>query len=208
MPETITLAAEPRDRAGKGTARATRRAGRVPAVVYGGGQTPVLISLDAKSLQQHCQNAGFFSHILELSLDGGSHRVLPRDVQSDPVNGRPMHVDFMRVDTSTELVVDVPVEFINREQSPGLRRGGVLNVVRHEIEVRCRADQIPDHITVDLAGFDLGASVHVSSVKLPEGVKPTIERDFTIATIAAPSALRGAEAVGEPGPGEAAADNG
>ena len=208
MPETITLAAEPRDRAGKGTARATRRAGRVPAVIYGANQPPVLISLDAKTLQRETQNPGFFSHILELTLDGGSHRVLPRDVQQDPISDRPMHVDFMRVDTATELVVDVPVEFVGREQSPGLRRGGVLNVVRHEIEVRCRADRIPDHITVNLAGCDIGASIHISAVTLPDGVKPTIERDFTIATIAAPSALRGAEAVGEPGPGAAAADNG
>lgn len=192
MSDIITLAAQPRDRAGKGVARATRRQGRVPGVIYGGAEPPVLISLDRAELGRHVHGATFFTHLFELNVDGKGHRVLPRDVQLHPLTDLPIHVDFLRVGSGTVIEVAVPVEFINQEASPGLKRGGVLNVVRHEIDVRCPVESIPEHITIDLTGFEVGASIHISHVKLPEGVKPTIDRDFTVATIAAPSALRGA----------------
>jgi large subunit ribosomal protein L25 len=203
MSDIISLAAEPRDRAGKGVARATRRAGRVPAVIYGGALPPVMIALDRADLARRVHAAGFFTHLFELVVDGQRHRVLPRDVQLHPVTDVPIHVDFLRVAKDAVIEVAIPVEFVNQEASPGLKRGGVLNVVRHEIEVRCPVESIPDHITVDLTGFEVGASIHISHVRLPEGVRPVIgDRDFTIATIAAPSALRGAEEAAE---GETAA---
>ena len=192
MSEIITLAAEPRDRAGKGVARATRREGRVPGVIYGGAEPPVLISLDSAELGRHAHRATFFTHLFELKIDGKGHRVLPRDVQLHPLTDKAIHVDFLRVSMGTTIEVAVPVHFINQEASPGLKRGGVLNVVRHEIDLRCPVESIPEHVTIDLAGFEVGASIHISHVTLPEGVKPTIDRDFTVATIAAPSALRGA----------------
>ncbi|HLG89278.1 MAG TPA: 50S ribosomal protein L25/general stress protein Ctc [Alphaproteobacteria bacterium] len=191
MSEVITLAAELRDRAGKGVARATRRQGRVPGVIYGGQEPPALISMDRAELGRHVHGATFFTHVFELKVDGKAHRVLPRDVQLHPVSDLPIHVDFLRVDAGTVIEVAVPVHFINHDASPGLKRGGVLNVVRHEIDLRCPVESIPEHITIDLAGTDVGESIHISRIALPEGVKPKIERDFTVATIAAPSALRG-----------------
>jgi len=191
MSNIINLAAEPRDRAGKGVARATRRQGRVPGVIYGGAEPPALISLDSAELGRHVHRATFFTHLFEINVAGKAHRVLPRDVQLHPVSDLPIHVDFLRVGTDTVIEVAVPVEFINQEASPGLKRGGVLNVVRHEIDLRCPVESIPEHITIDLSGFEVGDSVHISHVKLPEGVKPKVDRDFTVATIAAPSALRG-----------------
>ena len=188
---TNSLSAELRERAGKGAARAVRRAGRVPGVVYGAKQTPVLISLDPKELGRALGRTGFFATLFDLAVGGDSHRVLPRDVQFDPVTDVPLHVDLLRVAGDSLVVVDVPVEFINEASSPGIKRGGVLNTVRHEIELRCPVDSIPNRITVDLDGLDIGDSVHISMVKLPEGVMPIItERDFTIASIAAPSAVR------------------
>jgi large subunit ribosomal protein L25 len=136
-------------------------------------------------------SGAFYSTLYDLALDGGTEKVLARDVQLDPVTDRPLHVDFLRVSAKTEIDVEIPVVFLNEDASPGLRRGGVLNVVRHEIEVHCRADAIPGHIDIDLTGLDIGDSVHISMVSLPEGVRPTITgRDFTIATIAAPSIVR------------------
>lgn len=191
MTEIIPLTAEPRARAGKGTARATRRAGRIPAVIYGGKEPPVLISLDDAGFRRILHRPGFFTHLFDLTVDGQTYRVLPRDVQFDPVKDHPLHVDFLRVSQATTVTVAVPVEFVNHNQSPGLKRGGTLNVVRHEIEVECAAGNIPEHITVDLTGYDLNDSIHISQVKLPEGVKPTItDRDFTVATIVAPSGVK------------------
>ena len=189
MTKIIAIAATARDRAGKGTARATRRDGRTPAVIYGNKEAPVMISLDTTRFTRELHRPGFFTHLFDIELDGQKHRVLPRDVQLDPVYDRPLHVDFLRVSDTTEIAIKVPVEFINAETSPGLKRGGVLNVVRHDVEVYARANNIPEKITIDLAGVDVGASIHISSVALPEGVRPTIDdRDFTIATIATPSA--------------------
>ena len=196
MVEAVKIAAQPRERAGKGAARATRRAGRVPAVIYGEKQTPQLIDLDPKELSMQIQKAGqsFFTRIFDVELAGKAVRVLPRDVQLHPVTDKPEHVDFMRVGEHTRIRVSIPVEFVNKDKSPGLKRGGVLNVVRHAIEVYCTVDNIPQIITVDLDGLDIGDSVHISKVKLPQGVKPTITtRDFTVAAVAAPSVMKTAE---------------
>ena len=188
MTQIISLAATARDRAGKGTARAARREGLVPAVIYGNKEKPVMISLDYTKFHRELHRPGFFTHLFEITLDGATHRVLPRDVQLDPVYDRPLHVDFLRVGETTEITLKVPVEFVNVETCPGIKKGGILNVVRHDIEVFAKASNLPEKIVVDLAGFEVGASIHISSVKLPEGVRPTItDRDFTVATIAAPT---------------------
>ena len=186
MSEISTLSARARDRAGKGSARAARREGLVPAVIYGDKKDPFTITVVLRDLEKLLK-PGFFSHLLDIEVAGEKHRVLPRDLQQHPVTDRALHVDFLRVSATSELTVDVPVEFINDEACPGLRRGGVLNVVRHEVEVYCLANNIPEKIEVDLSGLDIGDSLHISAVKLPEGVRPSIERDFTIATIAAPT---------------------
>lgn len=189
--------AERRERAGKGAARALRRAGRVPAVIYGDKKEPVSISLPYKETEIQIQKGGFLSHIITIDVDGEKTRVIPRDYQLDVVRDFPMHVDFLRVSKSTKITVGVHVNFINEETCPGLKRGGALNIVRREVEVECPALEIPESITVDLADADIGDSIHVSAVKLPEGVTPTItDRDFTIATIAAPAGYN-EEAEGE-----------
>jgi large subunit ribosomal protein L25 len=162
----------------------------VPGVIYGGKQQPQLISLDPAEFSHALHKVGFFATLFDLKLDGARHRVLPRDVQFDPVTDKPIHVDFLRVTAESKVTVQVPVVFINEVKSPGLKRGGVLNVVRHEIELRCAVDAIPRSVVVDLDGLNIGDSIHISRVKLPEGVKPTIERDFTVASVAAPSAIR------------------
>jgi len=188
MTEVISLAVEVRDRAGKGAARATRRAGRVPAVIYGNNQDPVLVSLAPLDVMRQIRGAGFFSNIYEIDIAGKMHRVLARDLQLDPVTDRPLHIDFMRFSKKTRLVVEVNVSFINEEECPGIRRGGVLNIVRHAIEMRCSPEHIPEEIEVDLAGLDVGDSIHISAVTLPGDIELTItDRDFTIATIAAPT---------------------
>jgi large subunit ribosomal protein L25 len=191
MSEATVLAAEARERAGKGVARQTRRAGRIPAVIYGNKEKPVTISLDRLKFERVLRTPGFFTHLFDVKVGESSYHVLPRDVQFDPVTDIPIHVDFLRVGKEARVTVAIPVEFVNAEKSPGLKRGGMLNIVRHEIEVECGAEEIPEHITVDLSGYDLGDSIHISSVKLPAGVAPTItDRDFTVATIASPSAVK------------------
>jgi large subunit ribosomal protein L25 len=191
MPEIISLSAEKRPLAGKGAARATRRQGRVPAIVYGDNREPALISLDPRELGRALARSAFFATLVDISVDGTTHRTLPRDVQYHPVSDAPLHVDFMRVGAGARVTVVVPVVFINHERSGGLRRGGILNVVRHGIEMMCSVDNIPERIVVDLDGLEIGDSIHVHSVEMPEGARPVIrERDFTIATIAASSAVR------------------
>jgi large subunit ribosomal protein L25 len=191
MPETTTLSAEPRERAGKGAARATRRAGRVPGIVYGGDKEPVLISLEPRELSRALANRGFFATLADVTVDNVVYRTLPRDVQYHPATDAPLHVDFMRVGSHTRVTVTVPVVFTNPEMSPGIRRGGILNIVRHGIELSCPVDKIPDHLVVELNGLDIGESIHISRVIIPEDCRPTItERDFTIASIAASSAVR------------------
>jgi large subunit ribosomal protein L25 len=191
MPEVTSLSAQPRDRAGKGAARAIRRMGRVPGIIYGGGEAPVLISLEPRELGRALARRGFFATLVDVGVDGASHRTLPRDVQYDPVTDTPLHIDFMRVSADARVTVDVPVAFVGHESSPGLRRGGILNIVRHDLELDCAVNNIPDRVVVDLRGLEIGNSVHISAVTLPEGARPVIrERDFTIATIAASSAGR------------------
>lgn len=180
--------AERRDRAGKGAARALRREGRVPAVIYGDKKDPISISLPYKETEMQIQKGGFLSHIITVDVDGEKIRVIPRDYQLDVVRDFPMHVDFLRVSRSTRITVGVRVDFINEETCPGLKRGGALNIVRRDVEVQCPATEIPEAIVIDLAKADIGDSIHISAVQLPEGVTPTItDRDFTIATIAAPA---------------------
>lgn len=208
MANVMTLSAEGRDRAGKGAARATRRAGRVPGVIYGNKQDPVMVSLEPIELYKHVSMPGFFGHVFEIEVDGTTHRVLPRDLQLDPVTDRPIHVDFMRFSASTRVNVEVAVHFLNEEECPGLRAGGVLNVVRHAVELLCAPDNIPEILEADLAGLEIGDSIHISAIKLPEGVEPTVtDRDFTVATIAAPTIVEEVEEEGEEGiEGEAVAE--
>ncbi len=190
MAEAIVFNAELRDRAGKGAARAVRRAGRIPAVVYGNKIDPLMISLEPVQLTMQLRKAAFFSTVFRVQVDGQEYRVLARDVQFDPVTDRPLHVDFLRFGEGATVSVEIPVQFRNPEASPGIKRGGVLNIVRREVELACPPESIPEVIEIDLTGLEIGASIHISDVKLPEGVKPTIARDFTIATIAAPSAVK------------------
>jgi len=184
MAEAIELKAWARGRSGKGGARAVRREGRVPGILYGDKQDPQPIMVDYRAVHQQLHTGHFQSTIYVLDVEGKKTRVIPRAVQLDPVRDFPIHVDFLRLGKDALVTVEVPVRFLNEAASPGLKRGGVLNIVRHEIPVRCPADAIPDHFEVDLTGLEIGDSVHISAVKLPEGVKPTItERDFTVATI-------------------------
>lgn len=191
MSDTNTLIVTPRERVGKGTARAARREGLIPAVIYGDTRPPVTINLSYHEIFQKLHRPGFYTTLYDLKVGGKKERVLARDVQFDPVRDTPMHIDFLRIAKGATVTVQVPVSFINDEESPGLKQGGVLNVVRHEIGLVCPADNIPDLLEVDLTGQELGASIHISLVTLPGGVEPEIsDRDFTIATIAAPSAVR------------------
>jgi large subunit ribosomal protein L25 len=179
------LKATARARAGKGAARQARREGKVPAVIYGDGKPPETIALDYNDLWKQVLKGHFTSTVFDLVVDGKSNRVIPRDLQVDPVKDEPIHIDFMRIGADGRIRVAVPVRFVNEGQSPGLKRGGVLNIVRHDIEVTCPYDKIPLYFEVDLAGLEIGRSVHISAVKLPDGVTPTIQgRDFTVATIA------------------------
>lgn len=193
MAEAFVLNAEKRERAGKGAARATRRAGRVPAVIYGDKKDSVMISIEPKELNKLVKTGSFFAHLVEIKDGKDSHRVIARDVQLDPVTDRPLHIDFMRVTKGVKIAINVPLHYINEEASPGLKQGGVLNVVRHEVELFVSPEAIPEFIEFDLDGIEMGASIHISAVTLPDGAKPTItDRDFTIATIAAPSSVKSA----------------
>ena len=189
MAEAINIAAETRDRAGKGVARAARREGKVPAVIYGDKQDPVTISVDGKELTRHINNPGFFTHVFAIDVAGKTHQVLARDLQLHPVNDRPMHVDFLRFNENTKIVLEIPVNFINEEECPGLKRGGVLNIVRREIELRCSPLNIPQEIEIDLTGLDIGDSIHILMLNLPGGAEPITDRDFTVATVAAPTVM-------------------
>lgn len=194
MSDTLHLPAETRERAGKGASRALRREGRTPAVIYGGNEEPIAIHLEEKALNKALGTGHFFNSVVELTVGGQTIRTLPKDVAFHPVTDRPQHADFLRVSKDSVVHVDVPVAFINEEKSPGLKKGGILNVVRHELEMICSPDAIPDDIIVDVSGYEVGDSIHISAVTLPAGVKPAItDRDFTIATIVAPSSLKSEE---------------
>lgn len=189
MAQVTTLAAT--DRANKGTARALRRQGLVPAVIYGDKKAPVMIAIESNLLARYVDNPGFFTHLFDLEIDGKKHRVLPRDAQFNPVTDRAEHVDFLRVSAETRVRVHIPVSFTNSDKSPGIKRGGTLNVVHHEIEVLCSPEHIPEKFEVSLEGLQINDAIHLSALTLPQGVKLTThEKDFTIATIAVPSAIR------------------
>ena len=203
MSDVLTLSAETRERAGKGASRAMRREGRVPAVVYGNKQEALAIHLEEKALIKALSNGHFMNTVVMIDGVGKNVRTLPKDVQFHPVTDRPIHVDFLRIGEHTTVHVNVPVVFVDEEKAPGIKRGGVLNIVRHELALICDAAEIPNQIEISLEGLEVGASIHISSVTLPKGSKSEIEdRDFTIATIVAPSALKSSEGEGE---GEAAA---
>lgn len=195
MSQSVDMNAEVRERAGKGAARAVRRAGRVPGVVYGGKQDPLLVSVDPRDIRKALEVGILFSTICNLKVGNDSERVIPRDVQMHPIKPLPQHVDFLRVSADTQITVEVPVHFLNEEESPGLKRGGVLNIVRYEVEVSCGVDNIPQGFDLDLTGLEIGDSIHASKLSLPQGVELTItDRDFTIATIAAPTVVAEEEA--------------
>ena len=187
MSDITTISASERERVGKGSARAARRAGLVPAVIYGDKKDPVGITMEAREITKIVHQPGIFGRLLEIDVAGTKSTVLTRDIQFHPVSDVVMHLDFLRVSQSASVSVAVPVEFINEEKCPGIKIGGVLNVVRYEVELNCPATAIPEKITIDLEGVKIGDSIHISAIPLPEGVSPTItDRDFTVATLASP----------------------
>lgn len=199
MAQQPELKATARERVGKGAARELRRQGLIPAVIYGDKQPPLPIAISYKEAMLRIYRGGFLSHIITIDVNGEKHKVIPRDYQLDPVRDFAQHVDFLRIGANSRLTVEVPVHFANEEQSPGLKRGGVLNIVRHSVEVSCPADAIPEQLVLDLSQANVGDSLHISGVTLPANVTPTItDRDFTIATIVAPSGLKSQDAEAAP----------
>jgi len=195
MSQVLSLKAQVRNGAGKGVARATRKQGLVPGVIYGDKKEPTLIAVSEKELWKLLNKGHFMNSTVELDVEGSVELTLPRDVQFHPVTDRPLHVDFLRVSANTTVEVAVPVRFVDEEQSPGLKRGGVLNIVRHEVELVCPANQIPDELVVSLKGLEVNDSLHLSHLALPAGVTTVIQdRDATIATVVAPSGLKAEEA--------------
>jgi len=194
MSDQLTLPAEARDRAGKGASRALRRDGRVPAVVYGEKKEPLSIHVEEKLLSKMLSTGHFMNSVIMIDFEGKPHRTLPKAVDFHPVTSRPIHVDFLRIGEHTKVHVAVPLRFDNEDASPGLKRGGVLNTVIHELEIQCDAASIPNEIHIPLDGLEIGDSIHISQVKLPDGVTPwNDEEDFTVATIVAPSAMKAEE---------------
>ncbi len=203
MANIIEMKATRRQKGGKGAARRERREGRVPGVIYGGGKEPELISVRFVDLLKQVQTGTFESTLVDLDVEGEKVRTIPRDVQLDPVRDFPIHADFLRVGKGTRVAVEVPVEYINHDQAPGLKRGGALNIVRHEVEVYVDAENIPEKIVADLSGLQIGDSLHISAVELPEGVEPVIQdRDFTLAAITGGVASEAETTEGEEAEGE------
>ena len=195
MATTSKVIAKKRDRAGKGGARSSRRDGLIPAVIYGDKQPPMMIAVKPKSVEREMHKEGFFNHQLQIEVDGHGFDVLPRDVQVDPVTDKPLHLDFLRIGPDSIITVQVPVHFKNEAQAPGIKRGGVLNVVLHEITVRTKPNMIPEYFEVDLAGLEIGHSVHLSALSIPDGVRVvTRDKNATVASIAAPTVVREAAA--------------
>ncbi|MDR3423851.1 MAG: 50S ribosomal protein L25/general stress protein Ctc [Alphaproteobacteria bacterium] len=191
MAQVTLLPAALREKTTKGAVSKLRADGLVPAVIYGDKQAPVTIALESKILVRQLETAGFLTRLFDIELGGKKHRVLPRDVQFDPVSDRALHVDFLRVSAETRVRVSVPVAFVNPEKSPGIKRGGTLNVVHHEIEIMCAPDKIPTRFEVSLEGLQINDAIHLSALNLSKDIKLTTqEKDFTIATIAVPSAIR------------------
>lgn len=210
MSEIIEIKATARPRAGKGAARQARREGNVPAVIYGDGQPAEIIAIDGNDLWKQFIKGHFTSSVFDIAVGTNKIRVIPRDVQVDPVKDHPIHVDFLRIGADGVIRVSVPVRFTNHTLSPGLKRGGVLNIVRHDVEVFCPYDSIPSFFEINLEGLDIGRSIHISTVSMPDGVRPVIaNRDFTVATIAgAKKEEEAAAAAGAGAEGAAAAPAG
>lgn len=187
MATVYELKAAARPQAGKGAARAVRREGRVPGVIYGDNQPPLNISLDFKELSQRIMAGRFLTSLHDVEVDGKKHRVIPRDFQLDPVRDHPVHVDFLRLGAGATIRVRIPVHVKNADQAPGIKRGGTVNIVTHTLEVRCPADAIPDAIEVDISGLDINYSKHLSDVDLPANVRPLVHADATLVTIVPPS---------------------
>jgi large subunit ribosomal protein L25 len=197
MAETPVLEAVAREGQGKGAARRARREGLVPGVIYGGGEAPQSINVRHNELLKRLKAGKFLSTLLNVKVDGTDNRVICRAVQRDVVKDLPTHVDFLRLSERSRIKLHIPVEFINHAAAPGIKRGGVLTVVRQEVELYVVAGNIPDHVTVDLTGLDINDTIHISDVALPEGVRPTIERDFVVANVQAPSGLKSAGGGGD-----------
>jgi len=194
MSDQLTLSAETREREGKGASRALRNQGRVPAVVYGNNEAPQTIHVEEKLLLKALHTGHFMNAVIMIDVGGTQVRTLCKDVSFHPVSERPLHADFLRIGEHSEVHVNVPVHFIDHEESPGMKRGAVLNIVRHDLELVCDAALIPDDIEISLKGLEIGDSIHISHVALPAGSKSAItDRDFTIATLVAPSGLKSAE---------------
>lgn len=208
MAKKTQLAATARAKAGKGAARAERRNGNIPAVIYGDNKEPVLISLSAKELTKELSNKQFYTHLCDLSVDGQAHLVIPRDVQLHPVTDRPEHADFLRVSAKTVINVEVPVRVTNEEECKGLKAGGVLALIHHTIEVYCKATDIPEEFVVDLEKLEIGDSVHIEDLKLPKGTEPTQEGNFTVLSIVPPTVQKAAEEEEASAEGEAEAAEG
>jgi large subunit ribosomal protein L25 len=202
MSDTLTLSATARERAGKGASRALRLEGRVPAVVYGNKQDPLSITVEEKALVKALSTGHFMNSVVMIDGVGQAIRTLPKDVQFHPVTDRPLHVDFLRIGEHSKVHVDVPVVFVDEDQAPGLKRGGVLNVVIHDLGLVVDAAEIPSEITVSLKGLEVGDSIHLSSITLPNGATAADEGDVTIATVVAPSALKSSEGDTETAEGE------
>jgi large subunit ribosomal protein L25 len=203
MSEALTLSAEARERAGKGASRAMRREGRVPAVIYGNKQEPISIHVEEKALMKMLNTGHFMNSVVMIDTNGQTTRTLPKDVQFHPVTDRPMHVDFLRISEHAQIHVNVPVHFSDEELSPGIKRGGVLNIVVHDLGLIVDAAEIPEEIVISLAGLEVGDTIHLAQVTLPSGAKAEDEPSLTIATIVAPSALKSTEGESEAGGEEA-----
>jgi len=191
MVDVSQLSAEARDSGKQGALSTLRKNGKVPAIIYGGNKEPEQISLDVVALHREIERGGFSNRLFDVQTSGKTQRVLPREVQLHPVTDRPIHVDFLRLSPGSEVRLSVPVTFIGEDESPGIKRGGLINIVRHDVELYCRADSIPENLVANLDGLEIGDSIHISNISLPENVRPTItDRDFTIATIASPTVIQ------------------
>ena len=184
------LKAAARPKSGKGAARAVRRDNRVPAVIYGGGEAPLGISVDYNEAQKLIFAGHFLTTLFDVEVDGKTTRVIPRDYQLDPVKDIPLHIDFMRLKEGQKIRVEVPVHVLNQESSPGVKRGGTVNIVLHAVEMLVPADAIPESVDIDLAGVEIGTSIHISSLKLPAGCTPVDKSDFTLVTVVASSGMK------------------
>jgi large subunit ribosomal protein L25 len=184
------LKAIKRENTSSGSNNKLRASGLVPAILYGGKDSNQNISVEKKAIKNIINSETFLSKVLELDIDGKKEKVIPRDIAFHVVSEEPIHIDFMRIIAGKKIIIEIPVKFINHPESPGLKRGGVLNIVRRKVELKCPGENIPDDITVDLTGTDIGTSIKISSVNLAENVAPTIDRDFVIATVAAPTVMK------------------